>query len=141
MIEKKKNFIKHPEILGGKKAFQQYIKDNLRYPEEALQKRVEGIVQLKAEIDDNGKVRKVWVTHGIGHGCDEEAIRLIENVKFGAVKNRGVRVKSTRTFKIEFKLSQSKKTIAYNVKSTENKKENVAKDKPLNRTYGYTIKF
>ena len=104
MKHPEKKFLKRPEYPGGKEAFKQYVKANLIYPEKAREKGIEGIVYLNAQIDDNGTVRDVVVEKGIGGGCDEEAVRLVNNVQFGKVKNRGVRIKTRKKFRIEFKL-------------------------------------
>lgn len=102
----KKRFLKLPEYPGGKEQFRDYIRKNLRYPDDALRNRIEGIVHLTAEIDDNGNVLGVNVDKGIGHGCDEEAVRLISELIFGGVHNKGLRVKTKKKFKIQFKIKE-----------------------------------
>jgi len=133
--KKKKSFIRLPEYPGGKTDFKEYIKSNLRYPEKALKNKTEGTVYLNAEIDDNGKVSKVSVNQGIGDGCDEEAVRLIQGIKFGAVKNRGVRVKTTKKFRINFTLPRSK--VQYNLVNTKKEKHKEIQAKK----YSYTIQI
>ena len=134
MKSSKKRFLKLPEFPGGKEAFKAYIKSNLKYPKEALEKQVQGVVYLSAEIDDNGDVLDVKIEKGIGVGCDEEAMRLIKNVRFGGVNNRGLRVKSRKKFRIEFKLPPENKV-----------KYHIVSDKKTNNTptakikYSYTI--
>ena len=108
----------------------------MRYPQEALEKKIEGIVQLAAEIDDNGNVLDVGIEKELGAGCDEEAVRLIKNIIFGGVKNRGIRLKSRKIFKIEFKLPPEKKKIKYNlIKSNKN----LITGKKQSKKYSYTI--
>jgi TonB family protein len=63
---------------GGKKAFKQYLEQNLRYPEQALNNKVEGKVTVQFTIESNGRVGEFQVLKGIGYGCDEEVIRLIK---------------------------------------------------------------
>lgn len=139
MKDSNKKFLKRPEYPGGKEAFKKYIKENLQYPEEALQKQVEGIVQLVAQIDDNGHVTDVSIEKGLGAGCDEEAARLIKNVQFGAVKNRGVRLKTRKKFKIEFKLPPKRK-ISYNItKTTPKEEKSETKKQKQNQKYTYSI--
>ena len=41
-----------------------------------MRNRIEGIVELSYVINGLGKIVEVKVLKGIGHGCDEEAIRL-----------------------------------------------------------------
>jgi TonB family protein len=100
----KNKFLQLPQIAGGKDALKKYMESNLVYPEEAKNKRIEGIVHLIVEIDDNGKVTQVEITKGLDGGCNDEAIRLIKNVQFGGVKNKGVRIKTKKRFKIKFQL-------------------------------------
>ena len=138
MKNSNKKFLKLPEYPGGKEALKKYIKENLKYPEEALQKQIEGIVQLVAQIDDNGHVVGVMIEKGLGAGCDEEATRLIKNVRFGGVKNRGVRLKTKKKFKIEFKLPPKRK-ISYNLTKTTSKEKNDQKEPEQNQKYSYSI--
>lgn len=133
---KKKKFLNLPQYTGGKKAFIDFIQKNIRYPKEALQAGVEGRVLVEYEISDNGIVLNSRVVKGIGYGCDEEALRLVNLLQYEKVKNLGVRVKTnTKTF-INFKLPSQ---ITYTV--TASKIEEKKPDKPISNTYGYTIKF
>lgn len=68
-----------PEPVGGLKAFYDYINANLKYPEEARSKKVEGRVHVTFVITTDGSISNVQVSKGLGSGCDEEAIRLIQN--------------------------------------------------------------
>ena len=95
------------------------------------------------KINDSGKILNAKVTKGIGHGCDEEALRLAYMLKYGGVKNRGVRVMATKKVRIAFKLSEHR-NIKYEFKKTENKKtisDKNTKDDTNNTTFGYTINF
>lgn len=100
----RKEFLKLPSYPGGKKAFDQFIKENLRYPEEALLKHVEGDVHITYEVNDNGQVLNPVVKHGLGYGCDHEALRLISLLTFAKTSNRGVRVKSRFNTRIPFRI-------------------------------------
>jgi TonB family protein len=66
---------------GGTKAWVTYLKNNLQYPEEANNLGIEGAVYLGFKVSATGEIYDVKVTKGIGAGCDEEAVRLIENSK------------------------------------------------------------
>lgn len=137
----KKKFLNLPEYPGGKSEFRKYIKENLKYPDEALKNKIEGIVFVSAEINDNGDVVSAQVRSGIGYGCDEEALRLIEGLQFGGVKNRGLRVKTKKQFRIQFKLPVTQKpksestTIKYSIKPEKQEVKKV----PEKVSYSYTI--
>lgn len=135
MKHPERQFLRLPEYPGGKEALKKYIRENLVYPEEALKRKIQGMVHLIAEIDDNGDVTRVEVQKGIGAGCDEEAVRLIGNIRFGGVKNRGIRVKSTRKFRVEFKLPPEK-GIRYEVVN-----KLVKEDVPSPVKYSYTVQI
>lgn len=137
MKNKSKIFLKLPEYPGGKEAFKKYIKENLLYPKEALEKRIQGIVFLKAEINDNGEVLNVSVEKGIGAGCDEEAIRLIQNIHYTSVKNRGKRVKTKKKFRIQFKLPL-RKSVNFELVSKKNAEST---KQPASKVYSYSIKL
>lgn len=133
--KKKKSFIRLPEYPGGKTDFKEYIRSSLQYPQKAIDNKTEGTVFISAEIDDNGNVGKVIVEQGIGDGCDEEAVRLIKGIKFGGVKNRGVRVKTRKKFRINFTLPKS--NVKYNF--VKNKTEKPTGQQP--KKYSYTIQI
>ena len=136
MKSSKKKFLKLPEFPGGKEAFKAYVKSNLKYPKAAMAQQIEGIVYLAADINDNGDVQNVTIEKGLGGGCNEEAVRLIKNVRFGGVKNRGVRVKTHKKFRIEFKL-QDVNNINYHLVGKNKTESKLEKGK----SYTYSIPF
>jgi TonB family protein len=109
----KKNFLNLPKFPGSAKDFKDFIAGHLQYPREALELGIEGSVLVEYSINDNGDVVSPRVVKGIGHGCDEEAVRLVMLLKYEKVKNRGVRIKVTTKTRIGFILP--KMTINYTV--------------------------
>lgn len=136
MKNHRKKFFQLPQIVGGKEALQKYIDDNLIYPEEARIKRIEGVVHIEAEIDDNGIVIKVDIIKGLAGGCNEEAIRLIKKVQFGGVKNKGFRVKTKKRFRIKFQLPPEKRV---NYQLVVNKRESIKTEAP--KSYSYKVQL
>jgi len=112
-IVKKRNFIKKAIYPGGKIALREFIKKNLQYPKEAIRKRIEGDVLLKFKVNPNGKVIEPIIIKGIGHGCDQEAIRIIKTLKFQKKINRKVKVTTHKKITINFRLPQNKPMINY----------------------------
>lgn len=101
---KPESFIKQPKYPGGKKALDEFIRTHLQYPEEALKNKAEGSVTIKYDVDVFGKVSDAVVTHGIGYGCDEEALRLVNMLKYEKKKYQGLRVTFHQTIVIHFHL-------------------------------------
>lgn len=63
---------------GGRTAYKQYLEKNLHYPELALENQIEGRVTIEFTVDSFGKIGNFKVIKGLGFGCDEEVIRLIQ---------------------------------------------------------------
>lgn len=141
--KKEKHFLKLPQYPGGKEAFNKFLRENLKYPEEALKNNIEGDVHLSFDIDYDGTVYNVKILHGLGYGCDEEAVRLIKMLKYEKAKNRGVKVRASKKIKIPFRLKKSNIGVQYNyqVKSKPEKNNQKTDDNKNNGSYSYTINF
>lgn len=135
---KPEQFIRRTTYPGGKKALDEFIKKNLKYPVEAIKEKIEGTVKLKFDIDHKGHTSNIVVEHGIGGGCDEEAIRLVGMLKFNAIKHRGVKVVFHKKLDIHFRLPQLPK--GFNVKYTISSTLMDPKTKGSPYTITYTIK-
>jgi TonB family protein len=138
---KKKTFLHYPEFPGGKISFQKYISENQIYPEEARTNNIEGIVYLSADVNDNGQVADIRVEKGIGYGCDEEALRLLQGMHFGSVFNRGLRLKTRKKFRIQFKQKTEKANIEinYSLKKSKPVVENESVQGSTEQPYSYSI--
>lgn len=101
--KKDKDFVHQPEYPGGPKAMSQFIYSQLHYPPEALAAGVEGRVIVDCDISDQGEVVATRVLKGLGHGCDEEAVRVVRLLRFRVKRTRGVRVLYHKKIHIEFK--------------------------------------
>ncbi|MBD2713628.1 energy transducer TonB [Microvirga sp. STR05] len=49
----------------------------IRYPQEALASRTQGVVFASFVVDEGGKVLNPKILYGLGHGCDEEVLRVL----------------------------------------------------------------
>jgi protein TonB len=141
--QKKKTFLRIPTFQGGKDAYQQFIKDNVVYPGQALSNKVEGTVYLMYTVNNIGEIVDVEVTKGIGFGCDEEAMRVIRLMKYEPARNRGVKMKVEMKTKFNFKLPENilpvnQSEIQVNYSSTTSEKQNSQEPKSQ-AVYNYTI--
>lgn len=68
-----------PEPEGGIKSFYQYISNNLKYPEQAKKRGIEGKVFVQFVVSESGKLTQIKAVKGIGGGCDEEAVRVLND--------------------------------------------------------------
>ncbi len=132
----KDSFIKKPEYPGGKAAMDLFVKQNLKYPKAALKNKIEGKVLVEFKIEFDGTVSDPKVLRSIGHGCDEEAVRIVKLLLFNSPKNRGSRVSVRKKLGINFKLPPQKK-----VKKTQQSFQYTytkSKDK-ASKTYNYKV--
>lgn len=89
--------------VGGLKVFNQYIIDNIRYPKEAHQAGVSGRVLASFVVKKDGSVGQIKIVKGIGSGCDQEVIRLMENSpKWIPASHEGEAVSQQLIFPIRF---------------------------------------
>ena len=94
-----------PQPKGGMAAFYEYIGKKLKYPAQARRMGIEGKVFVEFVVDKDGTITDVKAIKGIGAGCDEEAIRVIQaSPKWNAGKQRGRPVKVRMILPITFKL-------------------------------------
>jgi len=105
---KSKRFINKLQYPGGKQALESFVKNNLRYPREAILNKIEGKVFIKYEVNDLGQVHSVTVTSGIGYGCDKEAIRIVKSLQYPSKINKSVRINTKLKISIDFQLPEDK---------------------------------
>ncbi len=69
-----------PSFPGGEEARRRYLEENLRYPTMAREAGIQGTVFLTFVVEPDGSITNVRVLRGIGGGCDEAAVRAVENM-------------------------------------------------------------
>lgn len=73
-----------PSYVGGKKAMMSYLKDNLKYPQDALEKQDEALVYVDFVIGKDGIVREVEVTEAtnedVAVSFRSEAARVVSSM-------------------------------------------------------------
>lgn len=85
-----------PQFPGGTEALRSYLSNNLRYPRAAASTGVSGRVFVSFVVNTDGSLTDVQIVKGIGFGCDEEAVRVIQKMPHwrpGKQSGRPVRVK------------------------------------------------
>ena len=75
---------REPSYVGGKGAMMSYLKDNMKYPQVALDKQDEALVFVDFVIGKNGIVREVEVTEETNENVDvsfrSEAARVVASM-------------------------------------------------------------
>ena len=90
---------------GGKEAWNRFLRKNLKYPKQAIRMGIEGRVFLNFVVAKDGSLSDIKVLRGVGGGCNEEALRVLQNSpKWNPGLQRGNPVKSRMSISIVFKL-------------------------------------
>lgn len=101
-----------PEYPGGEGALMAFFKENIQYPENAFENKIEGNVKISFVISRDGSLRDFKVVNGLGYGCDEEAIRvakLMPNWKPAMQNGKAVPVQFTLPIKFSFDKEKNKR--------------------------------
>lgn len=133
---KPKTFINKTAYPGGVTALRRFIEANLKYPDAAVRHGIGGTVSLTFDVDYKGKISNIKIKHGLGYGCEEEALRLVKLMKYTSTKNRGMYVVFHETMNIGFNLK--KEIEKRNREAIELEKEN-AKQQQSNVTVTYNV--
>jgi TonB family protein len=75
----------NPPIYPTSANYPQFInslKNDLIYPQKALDNNIEGLVEIEFIVERGGVPTRFKVLKGIGYGCDEEVIELIKKSKW-----------------------------------------------------------
>jgi len=85
-----------PEFPGGLAAMSKFISQTIKYPSQARRMGTEGSVFVEFVVDQQGNITNPRVIKGIGAGCDEEAVRVVQKMppwKPGKQNGKAVRVR------------------------------------------------
>jgi len=90
---------------GGMEGLTDYMIKNLKYPKDARKAGTEGKVMVTFVVRADGSVTNSEILQGIGKGCDEEALRVVDNLgTWTPGKLEGKAVATQMVLPIQFKL-------------------------------------
>jgi TonB family protein len=93
---------------GGFPVLYEYIAANLKYPQEARMKGIEGKVFVEFTVNKDGTLQDIQAVKGIGAGCDAEAVKVMNgSPKWKPASQRGKVVRQRMVLPINFKLNAS----------------------------------
>ncbi len=90
-----------PELVGGLEG----IQSRLVYPEKSKAAGEEGRVFVQFLVDKGGNVKDPVIIRGVSPTLNEEALRVVRDVKFVPGKQRGESVCVKMTLPIKFELA------------------------------------
>ena len=89
---------KMPEFPGGISACMKFLSGNIKYPADAIEKKIEGRVVVQYVVNQDGSISDIKITRGVSPSLDAEAIRVVQAMpkwKPGMQRGQAVRVKYT----------------------------------------------
>ncbi len=105
-----------PQFPGGELGLRKYIAMNVKYPQEARKKNIQGKVYVRFIVTKTGAVDSVTVARKVDPVLDAEAVRVVSTLpKWQAGKQKGVPVNVWYTVPISFRLEN----VPDNQKSAE----------------------
>lgn len=134
-----------PEYTGGFDALRAFLRDNIKYPEDAQKAGVDGTVYVSMIINEDGTVSDVKPLRGVSASIDAEAIRVVQSMpswKPGMQNGKPVKVRFT--LPIRFNMDEGKKQGALSKPATtieqiraENYKMKVVSFDQKDNSYGH----
>jgi TonB family protein len=82
-----------PVLIGGLSELHR----NVKYPDTAMKAGIEGRVYVEFVVDEDGRVLDPKVTKGLPMGCNEAAVRAVQQARFkpGMIDGKPVKVRQT----------------------------------------------
>ena len=91
---------------GGIQEMMNFIKNNLKYPQQARETGTQGKVFVSFVVERDGSLTDVKVLRDIGSGCGEEAVRVVKSMpKWKPAKQRGKPVRMQFNLPVAFTLA------------------------------------
>ena len=100
-----------PEFPGGMEALNTYLRNNIRYPQEAQKAGIQGQVIIQFIVSKDGSITDAEVVESVDPQLDAEGLRLIKNMprwKPGMRKGQAIRVKQTLPIRFAFTKTSDK---------------------------------
>ena len=100
-----------PEFPGGMEALNTYLRNNIRYPQEAQKAGIQGRVIIQFIVSKDGNITDAEVVESVDPQLDAEGLRLIKNMprwKPGMRKGQAIRVKQTLPIRFAFTKTSDK---------------------------------
>ena len=95
-----------PEYPGGPNEMMRYIQENIKYPQSAIDNKIEGRVFVTFVVEKDGSISNAAVLRGIDKECDAEALRVVSSMpKWNPGQHKGEVVRTQFTIPIIYKFN------------------------------------
>ena len=98
-----------PQYPGGMKAFQNYLKRNLKYPPQAKRDSIEGVVVIQFVVERNGRITSPTIVRNLEASMDTVALNVIRDMpRWTPAKDHGITVRYKYSMPVQFKIERPK---------------------------------
>ena len=98
-----------PQYPGGMKAFQNYLKRNLKYPPQAKRDSIEGVVVIQFVVERNGRITSPTIVRSLEASMDTVALNVIREMpRWTPAKDHGITVRYKYSMPVQFKIERPK---------------------------------
>ena len=98
-----------PQYPGGMKAFQNYLKRNLKYPPQAKRDSIEGVVVIQFVVERNGRITSPTIVRSLEASMDTVALNVIRDMpRWTPAKDHGITVRYKYSMPVQFKIERPK---------------------------------
>ena len=99
------NVDKHATFPGGHIKAAAFIKENLKYPEDAADYGIQGRVIVNFVVEEDGSVSDIKVVRGVHPSLDAEAVRVVKLMpKWQPAERGGKPVRTKYTLPVSFRI-------------------------------------
>jgi TonB family protein len=102
---------KAAENYGGKQQFNDFITNEMIYPEKALKERTQGTVDIKCMVTAQGEVQHIVVSRSVSPEIDAEALRLFDYFLWDPSTYRGEPREDEVVVEIDFKTRKYRRAV------------------------------
>ena len=93
-----------PQFRGGINMMRRFVAENVVFPEDAMDRGVNGSVYASFVIERDGSVTDIKIVKGLGYGCDEEVIRVLKKMPtWKAAEKNGEKVRMRMQIPVSFR--------------------------------------
>jgi len=96
---------KMAEFVGGSEEMFKFLRENIKYPEDAVSNGVQGRVNVKFVVEKDGSISGIEVVRSVHPSLDAEAVRVVKLMpKWKPAENRGKPVRTKYMLPIFFRI-------------------------------------
>jgi TonB family protein len=96
----------HADNYGGRQQLKDFIKEEMVYPEKALEEKTEGTVVLTFIVDKDGQVKDTKINQSVSAEIDAEALRLLGLLLWEPAEYRGMKLDEEKTLEFDFAIKK-----------------------------------